>query len=297
MKGLNLKDLDLNSPNCHGKKSISDDVERISLVLTPCFSFSSRRKLSRIKWASLVILFLSIVALSSENMHTADHHHHHIIHGSLSVKNTGSTDSQEQVNMCGVQPMVKQNFTESSPASPQSFQLNQGHFLVVIQCIVSSAASVYNEKIFKEGEGMKESIYIQNTKLYLFGIIFNTITVFLRSDFRAHVTECGLFHGYNIHTALLIVVTALFGLTVALILKFRDCMFQVMSYQLTNVVIIASSVLFLEFRPSLGFFLVAPIVLLAIFIYNAGHEKESTTQNEEHRDYTAMVKRSDESYG
>ena len=258
-------------------------------------TFTCRKRLSLIKWAALVILFLSIVALSSERLQATDHHHHRIIHGSVSVSEQRSAHSQSRGRSCSIHPPSRKNISMDDGSLPESLQnvhLNQAHVLVLIQCVLASAASVYNEKIFKEGEGMKESIYIQNTKLYLFGIIFNSATVFLHGDFRTHAMECGLFYGYNIHAFLLIIVTALFGLTVALILKFRDCMFQVMSFQLTNVIIITSSVLFLEFHPSLNFFLVTPIVLLAIFIYNAGHEKEEGIQKETNNvNYTAMVER------
>lgn len=127
---------------------------------------------------------------------------------------------------------------------------------------------------------MEESILLQNTKLYMFGVFFNTVTLLLKPGFRYHVVNCGIFYGYNRHATLLIVVTAFFGLTVALILKFRDNMFQVMSNQLTNVVMITSSVLFLEFHPTLMFFLTAPVVLLAIFIFNAGAKAEVISPRE-----------------
>lgn len=57
-------------------------------------------------------------------------------------------------------------------------------------------------------------------------------------------------------------------------------MFQVLSNQLTNVVMITSSVLFLDFHPTLMFFLTAPVVLLAIFIFNAGSKNEIVSPRE-----------------
>ena len=84
----------------------------------------------------------------------------------------------------------------------------------------------------------------------------------------------------NLFEMLLIVVTAFFRLTVALIPKFRDNTFQVMSNQLTNVVMITSSVLFLDFHPTLMFLLTAPVVLLAIFIFNAGAKAEMVSPRE-----------------
>lgn len=166
--------------------------------------------------------------------------------------------------------------TEVAPKESK-FQIKEGHILVLVQCFLSSSANIYNEKIFKEGNGMDESIYIQNSRLYFFGIVFNLITLLLKKDFQEHLFSCGFFSGYNVQSTLLIFVTACFGLTVALILKFRDNMFQVMSFQLTNVLIITSSVLFFDFHPTLEFFLIAPVVLLAIFIYNVAKKDGKTS--------------------
>ena len=154
------------------------------------------------------------------------------------------------------------------------FKISTGCLLALLQCLLSSSANIYNEKIFKEDTGLEESIYVQNAKLYMFGIIFNSVTLLVRSEFRSHILRCGFFYGYNIHASLLIICTAAFGLTVALILKFRDNMFQVMSVQLANVIVITLSVLFFNFSPTLDFFLMAPIVLLAIFVYHCTRRKE-----------------------
>ena len=242
------------------------------------FSFfvSSRRKLNRVQWASLLILFLSIVSLSNEKKELHHEQHQRIIRDVLPAV-SDSVEKGDEANICR-----KLRSTSESPNITDvhdedlatKFRIGEAHVLVMVQCVLSSSANIYNEKIFKEGGGMEDSILLQNTKLYMFGVFFNTVTLFLRPEFRSHALSCGLFYGYNVHSTLLIVVTAFFGLTVALILKFRDNMFQVMSNQLTNVVMITSSVLFLDFHPTLRFFLTAPIVLLAIFIFNAGGKIE-----------------------
>lgn len=247
--------------------------------------FLHRRKLNRVQWASLLILFLSIVSLSNEKKELHHEHHQRIIRDILPTE-TELEENEDDTNVCWKlrRTSVSWNSTDVHEENPGAFRIGKAHVLVMVQCVLSSSANIYNEKIFKEGGGMDESILLQNTKLYIFGVFFNAVTLFLRPEFRSHALNCGLFYGYNSHATLLIVVTAFFGLTVALILKYRDNMFQVMFNQLTNVVMITSSVLFLDFHPTLRFFLTAPVVLLAIFIFNAGGDKTEVISAKERMD-------------
>ncbi|XP_070979395.1 UDP-sugar transporter protein SLC35A5 isoform X2 [Oncorhynchus clarkii lewisi] len=252
------------------------------VILTTAILFRVvlKRHLSWVQWASLVILFLSIVSLT-----------------------TGSGGSQRAIAMPGLHPsplspptnscllytqLEEQRRNDSTwssvlPGQAEAWRgrlmgtlrsLGMGHILLVLQCFISSMANIYNEKILKEGDQLQESIFIQNSKLYMFGMLFNGLTLGLGGEARGLTVRCGLLYGHNVYSLGLVLVTAALGLSVAFILKFRDNMFHVLTGQITTVLVTALSLFLFDFHPSLDFFLQAPVVLLAIFVYNASRPKD-----------------------
>nr|XP_046260887.1 probable UDP-sugar transporter protein SLC35A5 isoform X2 [Scatophagus argus] len=253
----------------------------VILTTAVLFRIVLKRRLSWVQWAALVVLFLSIVSLTSgsggsQNAIPMPGHH----------SNPFSTPS----NSCLLYTQLLHQMRNSSASESwvsslpgQAWRdrvmeklrsLGVGHILLLLQCFISAMANIYNEKILKDGDQLTESIFIQNSKLYAFGVVFNGLTLGLGSEARGLTMHCGLLHGHNIYSMGLVLVTAALGLSVAFILKFRDNMFHVLTGQITTVLVTALSLFLFDFRPSLDFFLQAPMVLLAIFIYNASRPKD-----------------------
>ncbi|KAG7260158.1 hypothetical protein CRUP_020889 [Coryphaenoides rupestris] len=252
----------------------------VILTTAILFRLVLKRRLSWVQWAALLILVLSIISLT-----TGSPERH-----SLPRTPLHSSPLSAPSNSCVLYTQLLEHMRNGSAgewwptsAAEQSWSvglagrlqaLGVGHVLLLIQCLVSSTANIYNEKIFKDGEQLTESIFIQNSKLYGFGLVFNGLTLGLGRESRGLMLHCGLLHGHNVCSLALVLVTAALGLSVAFILKFRDNMFHVLTGQITTVLVTGLSVFLFDFRPSLDFFLQALVVLLAIFVYHASRAKD-----------------------
>ncbi|XP_030613578.1 UDP-sugar transporter protein SLC35A5 [Archocentrus centrarchus] len=253
----------------------------VILTTAVLFRIVLKRRLSWVQWAALVILFLSIVSLTTGSGGKQN---------SIAVPSLHSNPLSTPSNSCFLYTQLLEQMKNSSASGSwasalpgQAWRdrvvaklrtLGVGQILLLLQCFISATANIYNEKILKEGEQLTESIFIQNSKLYAFGVVFNGLTIGLSSESRGLTMHCGLLHGHNIYSLGLVLVTAALGLSVAFILKFRDNMFHVLTGQITTVLVTGLSLFLFDFHPSLDFFLQAPTVLLAIFIYNASRPKD-----------------------
>ncbi|XP_018586748.1 UDP-N-acetylglucosamine transporter-like isoform X2 [Scleropages formosus] len=110
-----------------------------------------------------------------------------------------------------------------------------GVLAVLVACVSSGFAGVYFEKILKE---TKQSVWLRNIQLGLFGLLFGLIGMFAYDG--ESVKTSGMFQGYNVLTWTVVVLQALGGLVIAAVIKYAD---NILKGFATSISIIISAVI------------------------------------------------------
>ncbi|XP_062848971.1 solute carrier family 35 member A3b [Trichomycterus rosablanca] len=155
--------------------------------------------------------------------------------------------------------------THSDPERTEQFVGSQlvGVLAVITACFSSGFAGVYFEKILKE---TKQSVWIRNIQLGLFGFIFALMGVFVCDGEK--VQESGIFQGFNGVTCVVIILQALGGLIVAAVIKYADNILKGFATSLSIIFSTFISYFWLQdFNPTSLFFMGAVLVIIATVIY------------------------------
>ncbi|XP_053325669.1 UDP-N-acetylglucosamine transporter isoform X2 [Spea bombifrons] len=166
--------------------------------------------------------------------------------------------------MAGVTLVQWPSDSNSSPSKELSVGSRfVGLMAVLTACFSSGFAGVYFEKILKE---TKQSVWIRNIQLGVFGGIFGLMGVFIYDGER--VSKDGFFQGYNNLTWAVVALQALGGLVIAAVIKYADNILKGFATSLSIILSTLISYFWLQdFIPTSVFFVGAMFVISATFLY------------------------------
>lgn len=121
-----------------------------------------------------------------------------------------------------------------------------------------------NEHLLKSS--FEIPIHVQNSQLYLSGVIFNVIGISIFE--QDQVIGNGFFDGYSFMTWLLIVNSAFSGISISFVFKYLDNMTRVFAQTAAMMVGLVLSVYLFDFIPTIGFISGFIVVCIAIYLYN-----------------------------
>ncbi|XP_039126835.1 CMP-sialic acid transporter 2 [Dioscorea cayenensis subsp. rotundata] len=142
----------------------------------------------------------------------------------------------------------------------------QGWIMAIIMALLSGFAGVYTEAIIKKRPS--RNINVQNFWLYVFGMLFNIIAIFIQ-DFDS-VMNKGFFHGYSFITICMILNHALSGIAVSMVMKYADNIVKVYSTSVAMLLTAIVSVFLFGYHLSLAFFLGSTVVSVAVYLHSIG---------------------------
>ncbi|XP_078723940.1 UDP-N-acetylglucosamine transporter isoform X4 [Lampetra fluviatilis] len=156
--------------------------------------------------------------------------------------------------------------SDAAPSGHQSLSVGSqvvGLVAVLIACVSSGFAGVYFEKILK---GSRQSVWVRNIQLGLFGTLFGLIGVIVYDGDK--VWQQGFLQGYNSITWVVVILQAVGGLVVAAVIKYADNILK--GFAASFSIILSSFISYMwlqDFIPTSVFFVGATLVILATFLY------------------------------
>ncbi|XP_050412815.2 UDP-galactose translocator, partial [Patella vulgata] len=159
-----------------------------------------------------------------------------------------------------VQLQADSNNTKTPTVMQNPFK---GLVAVVISCVLSGFAGVYFEKILK---GTRQSVWIRNIQLSVFGVIVGLFTMEIKDGTSVH--EKGFYFGYTWLVCLVIALQSFGGLVVAVVVKYADNILKGFATSASIVLSCIASIYFFDFQLTLQFTVGALFVMLAVYMYS-----------------------------
>jgi len=138
-----------------------------------------------------------------------------------------------------------------------------GLLMAILMAVLSGAAGVYTELIMKKRP--QRNINVQNVYLYIFGILFNVLAIFMY-DYDA-VFGNGFFHGYSFIVCVMILNHALSGIAVSMVMKYADNIVKVYSTSVAMILTTLVSIPLFGFQLTLPFVLGTSVLSIAVFLH------------------------------
>eukprot|EP01006_Ploeotia_vitrea_P006605 TRINITY_DN14058_c0_g1_i1.p1 TRINITY_DN14058_c0_g1~~TRINITY_DN14058_c0_g1_i1.p1 ORF type:complete len:528 (-),score=40.66 TRINITY_DN14058_c0_g1_i1:406-1989(-) len=148
-----------------------------------------------------------------------------------------------------------------------------GFLLTGVMAVSSSFANIWAEYIYKRD--VRENFYQQNAYLYVWGILMNAGVLIIRGyvvtdDLRTF----GVFSGFTAWTPVVIFSQAVYGFSIAHVLKVLDNIANVFAHAFAFILTVVIAAIWLHFQPSILFFSGSSVAFCAMFVYQNSRVKQ-----------------------
>lgn len=156
---------------------------------------------------------------------------------------------------------VRNNATNSGR---QIYVTVAGILLMVFYCTMSGLAGISTEYILKRQ--YKLSLHLQNTLMYLYGIIFN---LWAYTSTHHSVGSAGFFHGFSKWTVVIVFCQAMNGLILSAVMKHSSNLIRLLIIACAMSVNTALSMVIFSLQLNLYFNVAFILVIVALKLYHS----------------------------
>lgn len=218
---------------------------QLKILTTAIFSvLMLNKKLSRIQWIALVVLFFGVALIET-----------------VTVSDSSSPKNQQYI-------IKNHAMNESTAYVIDEKHHNEkpivGFAALLIACCLSGFAGVYFEKILKNTSHI--SLWIRNIQLSLVTIPIGVLQLLFNE--QDHLINKGLLYGFTPLTWLCIMLQVQGGLLVAVVVKFANNILKGFATSMSIVIATVASMFLFDFQLTPSFFLGASLVIGSVMMYN-----------------------------
>lgn len=213
---------------------------QLKILTTAVFSvLMLNKKLSKLQWLSLFILFAGVglietIVVSKHDDPPEKQGHHNSSHSVMI--NSRKQESEK--------PII-------------------GFLAILMACCLSGFAGVYFEKILKNTSHV--SLWIRNIQLAVIALPIGLIQIAFE---YSHITDKGLLQGFTPLTWFCITLQAQGGLLVAVVVKFANNILKGFATSLAIVISTIASIFLFDFNLTPSFVFGATLVISSVMMYN-----------------------------
>ena len=150
----------------------------------------------------------------------------------------------------------------------QSATINKEHYngfaAVVISSLMSGFAGIYFEKILK---GSEQSIWVRNVQLGFWGVIIGSVIMYMKDS--EHISEKGIYFGYDFVVWIVIFNHAVGGLLIAFVVLHTDTILKGFATSSAIILSCICSVYFFHFALTIYFAFGLMLVICSIYMYSS----------------------------
>ena len=226
------------------------------------------KSLTKIKWMSLCLLFFAGIFYSLANIKSPENYYL----DELDLDEFISKNDDKNRKFLYENKFDKHKSLTKLKPIDQIHITDFGFLLMIVYCFISGLSGVYNEYLLKLN--YRESIYVQNMYLYVYGCLLNLLFVIYQikiyeySSNENNSSICdNFFRGFNYYTWTIIITQVFNGFLMSFLMKYSNNITRLFVISSSLIITTFLSVIIFSLKLNVYFYFCFMTIMFALYFY------------------------------